>query len=114
MIEDPFTAPPVDPGTADIDAAEDAARELAEAMIMPPDDLLGDVGPLAQLLYLERLAWHVLTGWTGMLTVADSGDVPDDSEPVRALAALGLAAGQIDAACVLVALLPPEATDAPS
>lgn len=110
-IDDPFSAPPKDTDTDTVDPAEIARTELAEYMIIPPEDLLGDIGPMGQLLYLEQLIWLVLSGWTGMLSAADGDDVPDDSEPVRALAALTLAAGQIDGACVLVSLLPPEATD---
>lgn len=112
-IDDPFTAPPPDTGWETFDPAEVARTELAESMIIAPPDLLGDIGPMGQLFYLEQMIWHVLSGWTGMLAVADGDDVPDDSEPVRALAALTLAAGQVDAACVLVSLLPPEAASGP-
>ena len=112
-ISDPFTAPPPPSDGDTIDPADIARTELAENLIMPPADLLGDIGPMGQLLYLEQLAWHVLSGWTGMLAAADPADVGDDSEPVRAQQALALAAGEIDAACVLVSLLPPEATDGP-
>lgn len=112
-IDDPFTAPPPAPDDVEVDPADIARTELAENMIVVPADLLGDIGPMGQLLYLEQLAWHVLSGWTGMLAAADADDVGDDSEPVRALQAITLAAGMIDQACATVSLLPPEAGDAP-
>jgi hypothetical protein len=111
-IADPFNALPPDPRSDTFDPAEVARVELAENMILPPDDLLGDIGPMGQLLYLEQLCWHVLSGWTGMLSAADGDDVPDNSEPVRALQAITMAAGMIDQACATVSLLPPEAANA--
>jgi hypothetical protein len=110
-IEDPFTAPPKDAEDDTFDPAEVARTELATEQVLPPEDLLPDVGPMGQLLYLEQLTWYVLTTWTGMISAADDGVLDDDSEPLRALQAITLAAGMIDQACVIVSLLPPEAVD---
>jgi hypothetical protein len=113
-IEDPFSAPPKEGDDDTFDPAEVARTELAEGLVMPPEDLLGDIGPMGQLLYLQTLAYHVLAGWTGMLVAADDEVVDDNAEPARALQALALACGQIDGACVIVSLLPPEAADGPA
>lgn len=95
------------------DAQQLAVNELAAATVPTPDDLLGDVGPLAQVFYLEQLAYAVMRAYTAMLSASDDDAMPDDSEPVRALAALGEACGNLDAACILLSILPPEAASAP-
>jgi hypothetical protein len=97
--------------TPELDAMTIAQEELARAMVPAPDDLLADVGPLAQLLFIERTCYSVLQSWAAMLSGDEAADVDDDSGPVRALAAIGQAAGNLDAACVEVSILPPDATE---
>ena len=86
-----------------------AKAELAKAMLPAPDDFLGDVGPLAQLYYLDQVAWTVLRGMTGMLSSEVSADLDDDDPPVQALAALSDAVGRLDGICQIMGLLPAEA-----
>lgn len=95
--------------TDQIDALASAQSELAAASVPTPDDILADVGPLAQLYYLERLAYTVLSNFTAMLTADGIDPVDDDSEPVRALAAIGEACGNLDGACILLSILPEDA-----
>lgn len=73
------------------------------------DDLLDDVGPLGQALYLNQLAYRVLSSFAGMLTAQDNDDLPTDGGPIKALAALTLACGNLDAMCIELQILPPEA-----
>jgi len=91
-----------------------ATTELAEAQVPTPDDLLADVGPLSQLWYLHEVADHVIKSWVGMQSDEHGKDLSDDSEPVRALAAMVTSMGALNEACVLVSILPPEATSGPS
>ena len=86
-----------------------AKAELAKALLPAPDDFLGDVGPLAQLYYLDQVAWTVLRGLTGMLASGAGGDLDDDDPPVQALAALGDIVGRLDGVCQIMGLLPAEA-----
>jgi hypothetical protein len=90
------------------DNLELAKNELGEAMVPDPVDLLQDVGPLAQLWFLHQCAYAVLQSFTGMLSGDTAEGIGDNSEPVRAHAALALACGQLDGACQLLALLPTE------
>lgn len=89
-----------------IDTLEMAKLELAEAMVPTPEDLLGDVGPLAQLYYTERLLYVLLGMWTGMIAEDTTSGLDADSPPVKAQQAIALAAGNIDAACILLDILP--------
>lgn len=86
---------------------EDQARtELAMAMVLAPEDLLADIGPLGQILYLEQLAWHVLRGVTGMLSSDASTELQNDDPPVIALQQLTMVVGEIDQVCVTLGILP--------
>ena len=88
---------------------EDQARtELAQAMVLAPEDLLGDISPLGQLLFLEQLAWYVFRGMTAMLSSDASADLESDDPPVIALQQLGVAVGEIDQVCVTMGILPAE------
>jgi hypothetical protein len=89
---------------SDVDAQQLARDELATAMVPAPDDLLSDVGPLAQLYFLNQCAEYVMKAWVGMLQGDTAAGVEDDSEPVRALAAIANATGQLAAACQLVSI----------
>lgn len=96
------------------DPAENAAAELASNTVPTPDDLLSDVGPLTQLWYLRELSYSVMRVLAATLSIDQGDDMPDDSEPVRALAVVALVAGELDGACVLVGLLPPDYADSGS
>ncbi|MFZ0666193.1 MAG: hypothetical protein WAM97_10585 [Acidimicrobiales bacterium] len=90
------------------DALDMAKTELGEAMVPDPIDMLSDCGPLAQLWFLHQCAYGVMQSFTGMLSGDEAADVADDSEPVRAYAALAKACGNLDGACQLLSLLPPD------
>lgn len=90
----------------ELDALVLATRELAENMVPTPDDILCDVGPLGAVWYLHELADYVIRFYTGALSGDEAADVTDDSGPVRALAALVMAMGEINGACVAISLLP--------
>ena len=86
---------------------EDQARaELSAALVLAPDDLLGDVGPLAQVLYTRELAWHVLRSFTGMLASDASADLEPDDPPIIALNELTMALGMLDQVCVTLGIIP--------
>lgn len=86
---------------------EDEARtELAMNNVIAPEDLLADIGPLGQLLYLNHLAWHVMTGMTGMLSDSASSDLEQDAPPVIALQELTTAVGMLNQVCVTIGILP--------
>lgn len=94
------------------DALVIATRELAAAYVPTPDDLLGDVGPLAVVWYLHEVADYVIQFYAGALSGDEARDVGDDSGPVRCLAALVTAMGVINGACIQIDLLPPDAARA--
>ena len=93
-------------GSGGVDPAVVAQSELAQNMVPTPDDLLADVGPLTQLWYARELCYSVMRLMAASLSLDDGEPLPDDSEPVRALAALTEACGMLDGGCVLVSLLP--------
>jgi hypothetical protein len=88
------------------DGLDLAKTELAEEMVPDPIEILQDVGPLAQLWFLHECAYGVLQSFTGFLSDEGSEGLDDDSEPVRAFAAIAKACGNLDGACQLLALLP--------
>lgn len=92
----------------EVDALELAKTELGEAMVPDPIDMLQDVGPLAQLWFLHQCAYGVLQSFTGMLSGDEATGLADDSEPVRAFAAVAKACGNLDGAAQLLSLLPPD------
>jgi hypothetical protein len=96
----------------EIDPLEIATQELADAMCPTPDDLLGDIGPLGTLWYLHEVAAYTLQKCAGMVTSPDAGTLEDDSEPVRALAAITTAMGVINGACEILSLIPDTPTAA--
>lgn len=92
---------------SDIYDPEQAARaELGANSVPTPDDLMADVGPLAVLLYLRELSYYGMRLMSASLSIDNAEPPADDSEPVRALAALSQVCGELDGACVLVGLLP--------
>lgn len=92
---------------------EDAKTELATAMVMAPEDLLNDVGPLAQLWFLNQVAWHVARSMTGMMSSDASAELEDEDPPVVALQELMQAVGILDQTCLTMGLLTTESVTAP-
>jgi len=91
------------------DLETQAREELALNMIITPDLLLADISPLGQMLYLNELAWHVMTGFTGMLSSDASAELEEDDPPVIALQELTMAVGMLNKACATIGVLPIEA-----
>lgn len=87
---------------------EQAREELAVAMVLTPEDLLSDIGPLGEVLYLNQLAWYVLRAMTGMLSSDASAELESDDPPVIALNQLTMAVGMLDQVCVTLGILPEE------
>lgn len=98
-------------GEVEQDANEMAQGELAANTVPTPDDVLMDVGPLAVLWYARELAYYAVKSWAAQLSADEAGDVDEDSELGQALGAISMAAGNFDAACILVSLLPPDYAD---
>jgi hypothetical protein len=90
-----------------------ATAELAAAMVPVPDDIMEDLGPLAAVWYLHEVAWSTFRHYTAMLSADGVAAPEDDSEPVRAHHALGLALGMLDQTCVILGLIEPDAAVAP-
>lgn len=90
------------------DANELAQGELAANTVPTPEDVLQDVGPLAVLWYARELTYYAVKSWAAQLSIDEAGDIGDTSELSQALEAISLAAGNLDGACVLVSLLPPD------
>ena len=102
-------------GSGAVDPAHVAQSELAENMVPTPDDLLADLSPPSQLWYARELSYSVMRTMAASLAIDEGEELPDDSEPVRALAALSNACGLLDGACVLVSLLPADySSDGPA
>lgn len=102
-------APPPDGST--VDPFEVAQSELKANTVPTPDDVLQDVGPFAALWYARETGYYAMRLMSATLSI-DGAEAPaDDSEPVRALAALSTACGQLDGACALVGLLPLDYAD---
>jgi len=95
--------------TEPIDTRRIAAQELADSTVPTPEDAFEDLGPLAQLLWLHDGIYVALKLWAAMLSdesTAPTGDVADVTE---AMTAISLAAGNLDAACIAVGILEPDA-----
>lgn len=101
--------PPEEPNPDD--PFELAQAELKASMVPTPDDVLVDVGPLAALWYARETAYYAMRLVSATLSIEGAEPLADDSEPVRALAALSTACGQLDGACALVGLLPADYAD---
>ena len=83
-----------------------AIQELATNMILAPEDLLADIGPLGQLYFLNQLSWHVIRSFTGMLSADASAELEPDDAPVIALNQLAEATGMLDQVCITMGLIP--------
>jgi hypothetical protein len=90
------------------DAREGAKRELAEAMVPAPDDLLSEVGPYAQLWFVYNLASELLIAYASRLDPDDDDADALEGTVGKALAGIGEATGMLAAACVAMGLLPAE------
>lgn len=99
-------------GSGGVDPAQIAQSELAANTVPTPEDVLADVSPLTQLWYARETCYAAMRVMAATLSVGDDEAPPDDSEPVRALAALSDACGTLDGACSLVGLLPADYANA--
>ena len=92
-----------------IDPQELAKRELAEQMIPTPDDVCASLSPLAALYYIEQLGWAVYTLWTAHVADSVTDDAAVNADLAETLSGVGLVVGELDAVCVRIGLIPPEA-----
>jgi hypothetical protein len=83
-----------------------AQGELAANTVPTPDDVLADVGPLAALWYARETVYYAVKFWAATLSGDEAANVGDTSELASALEAMATAGGNLDGACMLVALLP--------
>lgn len=91
------------------DPAKVALAECAGSGMPTPTDLLEELGPLGVLLFVHDLTYEAMAVWAAYASDAPSDD-PEGTEPItRALQGMATAAGALDAACVAMAILPPEA-----
>lgn len=98
-----------DPPNA-VDPMQMAIDELASEMVPQPEDILEECGPLACLWYTTQLAVFTVGRFTGTIDSDAGTDIGDDDGPVRALAALTTAAGNLYGACIAVGILDEDAT----
>jgi hypothetical protein len=96
-----------------IDPADIARDELAAEMVPTPEDLLGDIGPMGTLWYLQQTMAYTVQKWAAMLSDPAAGEIEDNSGPVRALTALVTANGVINGACIEVALADDDSAGSP-
>jgi len=96
-----------------VDPLDEAKMELATNRIMSPEDLLGSLSPNAGLFFLQQAAYQIMAIWAAKLVDRVGDPEFESSELGRALQAIMTACGNLDEACVLVAILPPEALDEP-
>ena len=95
------------------DPAKVALAECAASGMPTPTDLLEELGPLGALLFLHDVVYEGMALWAAYASEAPPDD-PEGTEPItRALQGIATAAGALDAACVAMAILPPEAVKAP-
>lgn len=99
----------------DIDPEQSARIELMGLQVPTPDDLVDGLTPLAQLLYLQQLAYTVLGGFAA--EAVDSLETFEDQAVIVSdtVGALNLICGEIDAVCAPLGLLPEgwDAVEAP-
>lgn len=90
----------------DIDPEQTARMELMSFQVPAPDDLVDGLTPLAQLLYLQQLAYTVLGGFAaGAIDTLGADEAPGATVSAT-VGALNLICGEIDAACEPLGLLP--------
>lgn len=90
-------------------ALEAVTTELAQVAVPSPDDILSELSPLAQLYFVEQLAWELLRSYAAMGAATEGDEDAESSNLSGALTGIGVAAGALDESCVLMGLLPPEA-----
>ena len=92
-----------------IDTQQLAIDELMAQAVPDPTMLLEVLSPFTQLYYAEQVAYYVLKAFTvGVVSDTDT-ELDAESGPVKALMALSMACGNLDAACIELGILPAEA-----
>ena len=98
---------------ATIDPLEDAQAELAAYRVMSPEDLLEPLSPNACLFFLQQAAYETMKHWATELSGGEGAAQWDGTDVAKAFAAITTVCGQLDEACVLTGILPPEAVNVP-
>jgi hypothetical protein len=99
------------PGT--IDPLEDAKAELAAYRILTPADIMADLSPNACLFFLQQAAYAAMSKWGNTLAPSVESGEYEETEVTKAFFGIVQVCGELDQACVLVGILPPEALDEP-
>jgi hypothetical protein len=97
----------------DIDPLADAQAELAGYRIMSPEDLLEQLSPNACLFFLQQTAYETMKHWATELTAGEGVPVWNETPVCDAFQVIVTVCGELDEACTLVNLLPPNALDVP-
>lgn len=90
----------------DIDPEQAARMELMSLQVPAPDDLVDGLTPLAQLLYLQQLAYAVLGGFVAGAIDTLATDEAPSATASDTVGALNVICGEIDAVCAPLGLLP--------
>src|SRR5579863_9850971 len=96
-----------------VDPMAVATDELKGGMVLTPEDLLDDMGPLACLLYATQTLAFALGRFVGTVDSPEGADLKDGDGPVQALAAMTKALGVLHGACECVGLYPEGASEIP-
>jgi hypothetical protein len=94
-----------------MDTMDLARRELAANMMPSPEDMFDELGPVAVLFFTEQTLVECYKHFVVDLGAPDPDVVDTSQGPGKALVAIGQALGMIDAACVELGILPPEAIE---
>ena len=100
-----------DTDVTELPALGTARTELAAGQYPAPEDCLRDLDPITGLFYVEQWVYECLRIWALNAAAVEDEDPAVVAQVGEALEAIGLACGNLDAACVLMGLLPPEAAD---
>jgi hypothetical protein len=95
----------------ELPALDRARTELAAGQFPAPEDCLNDLDPITGLFYVEQWAYDLLRIWAANAGAAEDEDAAAQEQIAQALEAIGMACGNLDAACALMGILPPEAAD---
>jgi hypothetical protein len=102
---------PEDTEVAELPALDAARTELATFMFPAPEDCVGDLTPITGLFYVEQWAYALLARWIDASATAADEDTDVQTQVAQALTGIGEACGNLDAACALMGIVPPEAAD---